>query len=145
MNKIQTRMDEIKTFFMKRKLTFLTFLLMLSFCLGIQHIQAQKNFINPLPIPYTIEGPDWRLDIIDTVHNFDPNGAIDMVINQNNGDTAFYNLNVSVQAFAYNNPDSTRWIDLHSDIVLLSHLSFISLFSNILKSMGDGVVLDIVG
>ena len=100
-------MDEVKTFIMKRKFTFLTFLLMLSFCLGIQHIQAQKNFINPLPIPYTIEGPDWRLDIIDTVHNFDPNGAIDMVINQNDGDTAFYNLNVSVQAFAYNNPDST--------------------------------------
>ena len=74
-------------------------------CFGIQGIQAQKKFINPVPIPYSIEGPDWRMDIIDTVHNFDPNGAVSMVIDQRNGDTLFFNLDSLIQTFAYNNPD----------------------------------------
>jgi len=69
---------------------------------------STKKFINPVPIPYPIEGPDWRLDIIDTLHNFDPNGAVDIVIDQSNGDTLTFNLNALVQAFAYNNPDSTN-------------------------------------
>ena len=69
---------------------------------------AQKKFVNPVPIPYPSEGPDWRVDIIDTLHNFDPNGAIGVVTDQSTGDTITFNLNASVQAFAYNNPDSTN-------------------------------------
>jgi FtsP/CotA-like multicopper oxidase with cupredoxin domain len=77
-------------------------------CFWTQEAQAQKKFVNPVPIPYAIEGPDWRLDIIDTLHNFDPNGAVDTVIDQSNGTTHVFNLNRSIQAYAYNNPDSTN-------------------------------------
>ncbi|GAB5417589.1 MAG: hypothetical protein Crog4KO_08620 [Crocinitomicaceae bacterium] len=73
-----------------------------------KHSQAQLNFTNTVPIPYAIWGPDWRLDIIDTTHNFDPNGAIDTVIDQRNGDVLVFNLNAPVQAYAYNNPDSSN-------------------------------------
>ncbi|MEO0338389.1 MAG: multicopper oxidase domain-containing protein [Bacteroidota bacterium] len=93
---------------MKKRSSFIAFLCLFFTCFLIQHTQAQRIFTNPLPIPYSINGPDWRLDIIDTLHNFDPNGTVSMVIDQKNGDTLFFNLNTSVQAFAYNNPDSTN-------------------------------------
>ncbi len=77
-------------------------------CFWTADLQAQKKFTNTVPVPYAISGPDWRLDIIDTLHNFDPNGAIDTVIDQTNGQTFTFNLNAPVQAYAYNNPDSTN-------------------------------------
>lgn len=77
-------------------------------CFWSQDIQAQRNFINKVPIPYAIWGPEWDIDIIDTLHNFDPNGALSTVINQKDGDTATFNLNASIQAYAYNSPDSSN-------------------------------------
>lgn len=76
--------------------------------LATQNTQAQQTFPNTVPIPYSISGPDWRLDIIDTLHNFDPNGAISTVVDQSDGSTHSFNLNVPIQAFAYNNPDSSN-------------------------------------
>lgn len=93
---------------MQFNLTKLTLLSCILMCFYTQDTQAQKVFTNDVPIPYAIWGPDWRLDVIDTVHNFDPTGAVNMVIDQSNGDTLFFNLNAPVQAFAYNNPDSTN-------------------------------------
>lgn len=93
---------------MKTRSIFSSFLCLTLMCFWAQYVQAQKKFINPLPIPYLIEGPDWRLDIIDTVHNFDPNRAIDVVIDQSNGDTLSFNLDSLIQTFAYNNPDKTN-------------------------------------
>lgn len=81
---------------------------LIALCFWTQHAQAQTQFLNPVPIPYEIEGPDWRLDIIDTVHNFDPKGAINTVIDQKNGSTHVFDLNASIQAYAYNNPDSSN-------------------------------------
>lgn len=93
---------------MKINFTLLTLLLFIQMCFYAPDTEAQKEFTNEVPIPYAISGPDWRLNVIDTVHNFDPTGAVNMVIDQSNGDTLFFNLNASVQAFAYNNPDSTN-------------------------------------
>lgn len=93
---------------MKTKFTFISILSLILMCFSTQDTQAQKKFINPVPIPYAIEGPDWRLNIIDTLHNFDPNGAVDTVIDQSNGEVHIFNLNSSIQAYAYNNPDSTN-------------------------------------
>lgn len=96
---------------MKTKFTFISLVSLVSLilmCFWTQDAQAQKKFINPIPIPYAIEGPDWRLNIIDTLHNFDPNGAVDTVIDQSNGQVHIFNLNSSIQAYAYNNPDSTN-------------------------------------
>ncbi len=78
-----------KPFIMKIRFTFISLLCLSLLCFWTQNAQAQTKFINPVPIPYPVEGPDWRLDIIDTVHNFDPNGAVDMVIDQSNGDRFF--------------------------------------------------------
>ncbi len=93
---------------MKRKFTLLTLLSFALICFWAQDSKAQKKFTNKVPIPYAIWGPDWRLDIIDTLHNFDPTRAIDTVINQKNGDTLFFDLDWHVQTYAYNNPDSTN-------------------------------------
>ncbi len=93
---------------MKTRLTFIPLLCLVLMCFWSEDTLAQKNFTNKVPIPYAIWGPDWRLDIIDTLHNFDPTGAVSTVIDQSNGDTLTFNLNASVQAYAYNNPDSTN-------------------------------------
>ncbi|WP_235299526.1 multicopper oxidase family protein [Portibacter marinus] len=93
---------------MKARFSVIFLLALTLVCLSAQICDAQKLFTNEVPVPYAIEGPDWRIDIIDTLHNFDPNGAVSTVIDQSNGDTMTFNLNASVQAFAYNNPDSTN-------------------------------------
>ena len=93
---------------MKTRFTFISLLCLTLMCFWSQETQAQKKFTNEVPIPYAIWGPDWRIDIIDTLHNFDPNGAVSTVIDQSNGDTLTFNLNASIQAYAYNNPDSTN-------------------------------------
>lgn len=77
-------------------------------CLWSQDAQAQKQFTNKVPIPYAIWGPDWDIDIIDTLHNFDPNGALSAVVDQKDGSLDTFDLNVSIQAYAYNSPDSTN-------------------------------------
>jgi len=92
---------------MNTRFTKLTIVCIALMCFCAQSIQAQKDFTNTVPIPYGIWGPDWRLDIIDTLHNFDPTGAINTVIDQSNGDTLHFNLNASIQAYAYN-PDSSN-------------------------------------
>ncbi|MFK7797092.1 MAG: multicopper oxidase domain-containing protein [Aureispira sp.] len=91
---------------MKIRLTFIALLCLI--CMVAQDTQAQQLFTNKVPIPYAIDGPDWRLDIIDTLHNFDPNGAISTVVGQKDNSIATFNLNVPIQAYAYNNPDSTN-------------------------------------
>jgi len=73
-----------------------------------QNLDAQKVFTNEVPIPYAIWGPDWRLDIIDTLHNFDPNGAVSTVVDQKDGSMMSFDLNAAIQAYGYNNPDSTN-------------------------------------
>ena len=93
---------------MKPKFTYLSILCLYLLVPWSTDVKAQKVFTNDVPIPYAIWGPDWRLDIIDTMHNFDPNGAISTVINQSNGQADTFNLNASIQAYAYNNPDSSN-------------------------------------
>ncbi|MEM7375577.1 MAG: multicopper oxidase domain-containing protein [Bacteroidota bacterium] len=93
---------------MTTRLPFISLICLTFACIWPQDSQAQKVFTNTVPVPYAIWGPDWRLDIIDTLHNFDPTGAVSTVIDQNNGDTLTFDLNASVQAYAYNNPDSTN-------------------------------------
>ena len=93
---------------MKKRFTLISLLSLVFFCFFIQNIQAQKVFSNTVPVPYAIWGPDWRLDVITSSHNFDPTGAVSTVIDQTNGSTHTFNLNVPVETYAYNNPDSTN-------------------------------------
>lgn len=93
---------------MKTRFTFISLLCLALTCCWSNNAGAQQLFTNTVPIPYAIWGPDWRLDIIDTVHNFDPNGALGTVVNQKDGSTSTFNLNANIQAYAYNNPDSTN-------------------------------------
>lgn len=91
---------------MKTKFTLTSILCLALFCVWTKDTKAQQVFTNKVPVPYAIWGPDWSIHIIDTLHNFDPNGAISTVINQGNGNTETFNLNVPIPAYAYNSPDS---------------------------------------
>lgn len=93
---------------MKTKSTFIAALCLAMTCFWSKDTQAQQHFTNEIPIPYAVWGPDWSLNIIDTTHNFDPNGTISTVIDQNDGSTHNFILNVPVQAYAYNVPDSSN-------------------------------------
>lgn len=93
---------------MKTSFTFSAFLCLIVLCTWSMNTQAQQTFPNTVPVPYAIWGPDWRLDIIDTTHNFDPMSAITNVIDQKDGSSLTFNLNAPIQAYAYNNPDSTN-------------------------------------
>ncbi|MDG1334322.1 MAG: multicopper oxidase domain-containing protein [Crocinitomicaceae bacterium] len=93
---------------MKTTTTFSAFLCLIVLCTWSMNANAQQVFSNTVPVPYAIWGPDWRIDIIDTTHNFDPMGAVTDVFNQSDGSALKFDLNVSVPAYAYNNPDSTN-------------------------------------
>ena len=55
-------------------------------------LQAQTfTFKNPLPIPYTMSGKEFVIDIQGSSHNFDPNGAVTNI-----------NLNVPLPTYTYN-------------------------------------------
>ncbi|MEO1259614.1 MAG: multicopper oxidase domain-containing protein [Bacteroidota bacterium] len=95
---------------MKTKFTLITLFSLLLMCIGTLDTQAQKKdqFINEVPVPYTIEGvnQDWRLAIMITEHNFDPNGALDTTVNQKSGLLDVFDLSTDLPAFGYNFPDS---------------------------------------
>lgn len=93
---------------MKTKSIINSLIFLFFMCFWFQDARAQQQFTNKVPIPYAIWGPDWSIDIIDTLHNFDPNGAVSTVIDQKDGSTHTVNLNVSIQAYAYNSPDSSN-------------------------------------
>ena len=87
---------------MKTRTTFSAFLCLIVLCTWSMNAKAQQQFTNTVPIPYAIWGPDWSIDIIDTLHNFDPNNAIGTVINQADGNDTTFSLNSLVETFAYN-------------------------------------------
>ena len=80
---------------MNSKFTLLTSICLVV-CLGWQTAAHAQKFVNPLPIPYLMPGPNFNIDITSATHNFDPNGFVDSV-----------DLNVPIPTYCYNEVGNT--------------------------------------
>lgn len=75
-----------------------------------QYTPAQ--FVNPVPIPYLVEGSGpvgtsmIDLDFAATNHNFDPNGATASGLPTAPGNTTIYKIDVPVRTWAINSPNT---------------------------------------
>ncbi|MFK7946902.1 MAG: hypothetical protein AB8G11_04885 [Saprospiraceae bacterium] len=81
--------------------------MVLIFSTSIAQAQQPVQFVNPIPIPYKMEGPNFSLDISAKMHNFDPNGGITGAANRFGESLTSANINVPLQAYCYNGTDST--------------------------------------
>lgn len=84
---------------MNQKFTFRRGLAIIGLLLTIPcaiHAQTIDRFKNPIPMPPTMMGPTYNLEVVGATHNFDPNGSITNI-----------NLNVPLPTYAYNEVGSS--------------------------------------
>jgi bilirubin oxidase len=91
---------------MKTNLTRAASLLAFSALFGSSALQAQQ-FVNEIPIPPAMTGPNYLISIESGSHNFDPNGFI-----------TTFNLNVPLATYCYNEQGSSAMSYLGPTLVI---------------------------
>lgn len=83
-------------------------------------VQAQQEvqFVNPIPVPYKVTGPNFTFNVSAAQHNFDPNGAVTGAANRFGQPLTPVNINNAVEAYCYNTAGNTGMTYLGPTLVV---------------------------